>query len=40
MNGRNIGDYLIEEVLAQAFHCSTRCPKMPDQTKVIDSYDL
>jgi endonuclease YncB( thermonuclease family) len=38
LNGKNIGDILIAEELAVPFVCSaTRCPKMPDWPKIIES---
>jgi endonuclease YncB( thermonuclease family) len=38
LNGKNIGDTLIAEELAVSFVCNqTRCPKMPNWPKIIDS---
>jgi endonuclease YncB( thermonuclease family) len=37
LNGKNIGDTLIDEELAAPFICSkTRCPKMPDWPSIIE----
>jgi len=36
-HGKNIGDILIAEDLAQPFICGpTRCPKMPDWQAIIE----
>jgi len=37
LNGKNIGDILIAEDLAQPFNCGpTRCPKTPDWQAIIE----
>lgn len=39
LNGKNIGDALIAEELAVPFRCSqSRCQKMPDWPKIIESW--
>lgn len=38
LNGKNIGDTLIAEELAVPFVCGpTRCPRMPDWRRIIES---
>ena len=37
LNGRNIGETLIEEELAVPYVCSaTRCPRMPDWPRILE----